>query len=91
VLHGLLTGRRYGGEAARAAGFVDAVATEDALLRTAVGLVRDLVGEAPATVAALKASSTKCLWPSSVLDTGSLWMASEIGRLSAARWPTFVP
>jgi Delta3-Delta2-enoyl-CoA isomerase len=55
VLDALLTGRRYGGDDARAAGFVDAVATEDALLEVAVGLVRDLAGKAPATVAAIKA------------------------------------
>lgn len=55
LLDALLTGRRYGGEDARAAGFVDATATEDTLLDTAVGLVRDLAGKDPATVAALKA------------------------------------
>jgi enoyl-CoA hydratase/carnithine racemase len=69
VLDGLLTGRRYGGEAAQAAGFVDAVASEDALLGTAVGCVRDLVGKAPATVAAIKAQQHKVAL--AILEPGS--------------------
>lgn len=66
VLHALLTGTRYGGEAALAAGLVDAVATEDRLLDAAVDLVRGLVGKAPATVAAIKAQQHKV--PLAVLD-----------------------
>ncbi|HEY3140316.1 MAG TPA: enoyl-CoA hydratase/isomerase family protein [Acidimicrobiales bacterium] len=69
VLQGLLTGRRYGGEAAQAAGFVDAVATEEALVDTAVGLLRDLVGKTPATVAAIKAQQHKV--PLAILEAGS--------------------
>jgi enoyl-CoA hydratase/carnithine racemase len=69
VLQALLTGRRYGGEAAQAAGFVDAVATEEALVDTAVGLVRDLVGKTPATVAAIKAQQHKV--PLAILEPGS--------------------
>jgi enoyl-CoA hydratase/carnithine racemase len=69
VLDGLLTGRRYGGEAAMAAGFVDAVAAEDVLVDTAVGLVRHLAGKDPATVAAIKAQQHR---PAiAVLDAGS--------------------
>jgi Delta3-Delta2-enoyl-CoA isomerase len=69
VLQGLLTGRRYGGEAARAAGFVDALAGEDELVSTAVGLVRDLVGKTPATIAAIKEQQHKA--PLAILDAGS--------------------
>ena len=69
VLDGLLTGRRYGGDAARTAGFVDAVAADDALLATAVALVRDLAGKNPATVAAIKAQQHKTAL--AVLDAGS--------------------
>ena len=69
VLQALLTGRRYGGEAAQAAGFVDAVATEDVLVDTSVGLVRDLVGKAPATVAAIKAQQHKAAL--AIVEAGS--------------------
>jgi Delta3-Delta2-enoyl-CoA isomerase len=69
VLDGLLTGRRYGGDAALAAGFVDAVAPEDALIDTAVGLVRDLAGKHPATVAAIKSQQHRPAL--AVLDAGS--------------------
>jgi enoyl-CoA hydratase/carnithine racemase len=69
VLDALLTGRRYGGEAALAVGFADDVATEEDMLDTAVILVRDLVGKAPATVAALKAQQHKAAL--AVLDAGS--------------------
>lgn len=55
VLHALLTGRRYGGADAMAAGLVDAVADEDDLQATAVALVADLAGKDPATVGAIKA------------------------------------
>lgn len=68
VLAALLTGRRYGAADAQAAGFVDAVAAEDALVDTAVDLVRDLVGKAPATVAALKAQQHRAVL--AVLDAG---------------------
>lgn len=54
VLDALLTGRRYGGEEALAVGFVDAVATEDGLLDTAVGLVADLTTKDPAAVGGIK-------------------------------------
>lgn len=74
VLDALLTGRRYGGEDARAAGFVDAVAPEDSLVDTAVGLVRDLTGKAPATVAAIKAQQHKPAL--AVLDPASLGAGS---------------
>jgi enoyl-CoA hydratase/carnithine racemase len=69
VLDGLLTGRRYGGDAARTAGLVDAVAADDALLATAVEQVRDLVGKDPATVAAIKAQQHKAAL--AVLDAGT--------------------
>lgn len=69
VLQALLTGRRYGGEAALAAGFVDAVAGEDEVVDAAVGLVRDLAGKDPKTVAAIKAQQHKAAL--AVLDAGS--------------------
>jgi enoyl-CoA hydratase/carnithine racemase len=69
VLDALLTGRRYGGSDAQAAGFVHAVAAEDELLDTAVGLVRDLVDKDPATVAALKAQQHRPAL--AVLDGGA--------------------
>jgi enoyl-CoA hydratase/carnithine racemase len=69
VLHALLTGRRYDGAESLAVGFVDAVAPEDELLDTAVGLVRDLVGKAPSTVGAIKTQQHKSAL--AVLDAGS--------------------
>jgi Delta3-Delta2-enoyl-CoA isomerase len=70
VLQGLLTGHRYDAEAARAAGFVDVVASEEALVDTAVGLVRDLVGKTPGTVASIKAQQHKT--PLAILDAGKV-------------------
>jgi enoyl-CoA hydratase/carnithine racemase len=69
VLQALVTGRRYGGEAALAAGLVDAVADEAALLDAALALVRDLVDKAPGTVAAIKAQQHKA--PLAVLDAAA--------------------
>jgi Delta3-Delta2-enoyl-CoA isomerase len=69
VLRGLLTGERFGGEQALALGLVDGVASEAELLPTALDLVRDLVGKAPATVRAIKEQQHKA--PLAVLDAGS--------------------
>lgn len=69
VLHALLTGRRYGGPDALAAGLVDGVAPEGGLLEAAVDLVRDLVGKAPATVAAIKAQQHRT--PLAILDAAT--------------------
>lgn len=69
VLDALLTGRRYGGAEARDAGLVHAVAGEDDLLDAAVGLVRDLAGKAPSTVAAIKAQQHRAAL--AVLDARS--------------------
>jgi enoyl-CoA hydratase/carnithine racemase len=51
----MTTGRRYGGDEALAAGIVDAVATEDDLLSTALELARPLAGKAGDTLATIKA------------------------------------
>jgi enoyl-CoA hydratase/carnithine racemase len=69
VLRGLLTGERFGGEQALALGLVDGVASEAELLPTALDLVRDLVGKAPATVRAIKEQQHKA--PLAALDAGS--------------------
>lgn len=50
----ILAGRRWDGEAALAAGLVDAVAAEDALLRAAVDLALSRSGKGRAIVTALK-------------------------------------
>lgn len=69
VLRGLLTGQRFDGHDALAAGFVDAVAPDDHLIAHAVDLVRDLVGKDPATVRAIKEQQHKA--PLAVLDAAS--------------------
>ena len=50
----MTTGRRYGGPDALAAGLVDLIADEPALLDTAVGVVTPLVGKDPATLGNVK-------------------------------------
>jgi Delta3-Delta2-enoyl-CoA isomerase len=63
----ILAGRRWNGDAALAAGIVDAVATEDELLATAVDLARARAGKARGIVQALKRdlyASTLALTPS---------------------------
>ena len=50
----MTTGRRYGGEEAEAAGIVDAVAGEDAVLSTAIELARPLAKNAGSTLATIK-------------------------------------
>jgi Delta3-Delta2-enoyl-CoA isomerase len=50
----VVTGRRYGGEAAREVGLVHATAPADTLVAAAVDLVRDLTGKPGSHVAALK-------------------------------------
>jgi enoyl-CoA hydratase/carnithine racemase len=69
VLQALVTGRRFGGPDALAAGLVDAVAEEDALLETAVAMVSGLVDKAPANITAIKAQQHKA--PLAVLDAAS--------------------
>ena len=69
VLQALLTGRRYGGPDAQAAGLVDAVAPEGQVVEAAVELVRGLVSKTPAAVAAIKAQQHRA--PLAVLDAGS--------------------
>ncbi|HEV7761421.1 MAG TPA: enoyl-CoA hydratase-related protein, partial [Acidimicrobiales bacterium] len=56
LLTGLLTGRRYGADEARALGFVDETASEDQLVATALDRARALAGKDGATVGAIKAS-----------------------------------
>jgi Delta3-Delta2-enoyl-CoA isomerase len=56
LLTGLLTGERYGGEAARALGFVDDVAGEDELLPAALARAGALAGKDGPTVGAIKRS-----------------------------------
>jgi len=51
----MTTGRRYGGEDARSAGIVDAVAHEDDVLSAAIEIARPLVGKAGPTLATIKA------------------------------------
>jgi Delta3-Delta2-enoyl-CoA isomerase len=55
LLQALISGHRYGGEDAKAAGFVHATATEDALLETALGLVRPLATKDGETIGRIKA------------------------------------
>ena len=50
----MLTARRYGGDDALAAGIVTAAAAEDAVLSTAVELVRPLAAKDPATLGLIK-------------------------------------
>lgn len=69
LLRAVITGHRYGGQEALAAGLVDGVAGEEQLLDTAVGLVRDQVDKPPATVVALKAQQHRAAL--AVLDAGS--------------------
>ena len=69
VLHGLLTGERFGGERARELGLVDATAPEAEVVPQAVALVRELVGKTPATVRAIKEQQHKAAL--AVLDAGS--------------------
>jgi Delta3-Delta2-enoyl-CoA isomerase len=56
LLTGLLTGRRYGADEARALGFVDETASEDQLVATALDRACALAGKDGATVGAIKAS-----------------------------------
>lgn len=56
LLTGLLTGRRFGGDEARALGFVDGVATEESLVADALARARELAGKDGATVGAIKQS-----------------------------------
>lgn len=51
----MTTGRRYGGTDALAAGIVDAVATEEAVVSTALDIARPLAGKAGATLGTIKA------------------------------------
>lgn len=51
----LLSGHRHSGPEAKAAGFVDEVATEEELLASAIGLVRDLAAKEGANIAKLRA------------------------------------
>jgi Delta3-Delta2-enoyl-CoA isomerase len=51
----MLTGRRYDGTAAAAAGIVDATATADELVRCAIERASEWSGKQPGVVAALKA------------------------------------
>ena len=55
LLHALITGHRYGGDDAKAAGLVHESTTEDALLETALGVVRPLVDKDGATIGRIKA------------------------------------
>ncbi|MGY1941242.1 enoyl-CoA hydratase/isomerase family protein [Nocardia gipuzkoensis] len=50
----MTTGHRFGGPDALAAGLVDATASEDELLATAVDRLTPIVGKNPATLAAIK-------------------------------------
>jgi enoyl-CoA hydratase/carnithine racemase len=50
----MIAARRYGGEDARAAGFVEATAPEDGVLDAALRDARALGGKDPATVGAIK-------------------------------------
>ncbi|MBF6222878.1 enoyl-CoA hydratase/isomerase family protein [Nocardia abscessus] len=50
----MTTGHRFGGPDALAAGLVDATASEDELLTTAVDRLTPIVGKNPATLAAIK-------------------------------------
>jgi enoyl-CoA hydratase/carnithine racemase len=50
----MVTGRRYGGLDARAAGIVDRTADEDAVLTSAVELARSLVSKSGATLGTIK-------------------------------------
>jgi enoyl-CoA hydratase/carnithine racemase len=56
LLTGLLTGERFGADAARALGFVDAVASEESLVPDALARARQLAGKDGATVGAIKRS-----------------------------------
>ncbi len=69
VLRGLLTGERFGGDAALALGLVDAAAAEDQVVPMAVDLVRGLVGKTPATVRAIKEQQHKAAL--AIVDSGS--------------------
>ena len=59
VLKGLLTGQRWSGPDALAAGLIDTTAPDEQVLTTALGRVQPLVGKNPATVAAIKAQQHK--------------------------------
>jgi enoyl-CoA hydratase/carnithine racemase len=52
----MTTGRRFGGEEARAAGLVDSTADEAGLLDAAVAVAEPLVGKDPGTLATIKAT-----------------------------------
>ena len=52
----MTTGRRFGGPDAEAAGIVDATASLDDLVETAVGFVRDFAGKDRATLATIKST-----------------------------------
>lgn len=52
----MTTGRRYGGDEAAAAGIVDATASEDEVLSSALAILAPLAGKHPATLAAIKAT-----------------------------------
>ncbi|MBX6390721.1 MAG: enoyl-CoA hydratase/isomerase family protein, partial [Frankia sp.] len=69
LLDALLTGRRYGGPDAQAAGFVHATAAEDKLLDTAVDLVRGLVAKSSRATAALRSGLYRDVL--AVLDPGN--------------------
>jgi enoyl-CoA hydratase/carnithine racemase len=56
LLTGLLTGERYGGEAAMALGFVDDVAADEELVPAALARAGALAGKDGATVGAIKRS-----------------------------------
>jgi enoyl-CoA hydratase/carnithine racemase len=51
----MVTGRRYGGADAEAAGIVDAAVPEDALRSTAVQIAQAQAGKAGSTLGAIKA------------------------------------
>jgi Delta3-Delta2-enoyl-CoA isomerase len=54
LLRAWTSGARFGGDDARALGFVDAVADEDGLVDAAAAMVRDRAGKDPSTMRALK-------------------------------------
>jgi Delta3-Delta2-enoyl-CoA isomerase len=55
LLHALITGQRFGGDDAKAAGLVHESTTEDALLDTALGIVRPLADKNGETIGRIKA------------------------------------
>ena len=61
LLHALITGHRYSGEEAKAAGLVHAAASEDALVETALTIARPLTAKSGETIGRIKAKHFEAL------------------------------